>query len=90
MLPIIPDESAFQPNPNERHPQPILQDDADVPQEARNCLNAMLKSNFQSIVSKSSTDIGRSSSHNSDKIVSYYPFPNISDLLARLGNCKIS
>ena len=30
-----------------------------------------------------------SSAHNSDKIISYYPLPNISDLLARLGNCKI-
>ena len=27
--------------------------------------------------------------HNSDRIVSYYPLPNISDLLARLGNCRI-
>ena len=29
------------------------------------------------------------SAHNNNKIVSYYPLPNISDLLARLGNCKI-
>ena len=27
--------------------------------------------------------------HNSDKIVSYYMLPNISDLLATPGNCKI-
>ena len=27
--------------------------------------------------------------HNSDKIVSYYPLLNISDLLAKLGNYKI-
>ena len=59
MLPSIPDESVFQPNPNDRLPQPILQDDTNGPQEVRNCLNAMLKNNFQSIVSKSSTDIGR-------------------------------
>ena len=59
MLLSIPNKSLFQPNPNNRHQQPILQHDANVPQEARNCLNAMLKNNFQSIVSKSSTDIGR-------------------------------
>ena len=51
--------SVFQPNPNGKHPQPILQDDTNVPQEARDCLNAMLKNNFQSIVSKLSADIGK-------------------------------
>ena len=29
------------------------------------------------------------SAHNSDKIVSYYLLPNISDLLVSLGTCKI-
>ena len=29
------------------------------------------------------------SAHNSDNIVSFYPLPNISDLLSRHGNCKI-
>ena len=31
MLLSMPDESVFQPNPNERCPQPILQDDTNVP-----------------------------------------------------------
>ena len=55
----IPGESEFQSNPNERHQQPIPQDDASIPQEVRECLNAILKNNFHSIVSKSSTDTGR-------------------------------
>ena len=55
----ISDKSMFQPNPSERHPLPILQDNADVPQKARDYLNAILKDNFQFIVSKSPTDIGR-------------------------------
>ena len=59
MLSSTPHESEFQPNPSERHQQPILQDDINVPQEARDCLNATLKNNFQSIVSQSSTDIAR-------------------------------
>ena len=45
MLPSIPDESMFQPNPSDRQTQPILQDEADVPQEARDCLNTILKDN---------------------------------------------
>ena len=34
MLPSILDESLFQPNPSEKHTQPILKGDVDVPQEA--------------------------------------------------------
>ena len=163
----------FQPNSSEKHMQPILQDDAKVLQAVRDCLDAILKDNFQSIVSKSPTDIGRTklfkmyifikgpsiacrpyaiplkyqkfvneeiklleatgciskslslwaapiikvptksgsnhpnkpllqmvldyrklnkainSAHNSDKIVSHYPVLNISDLLAKFGNCRI-
>ena len=59
MLPSIPDESMFQPNPSEKHMQPILPYNADVPQEARDYLDAILKYNFQSIVLKSPTDTGR-------------------------------
>ena len=49
----------FQPNPSEKHLQPVLQDSANVPQEARDGLDVILKDNFQFIASKSPTDIGR-------------------------------
>ena len=59
MLPSIPDELMFQPNPSEKHTQPILQDNVDVLQEARDGLDDIVKDNLQSIVSKSPTDTGR-------------------------------
>ena len=52
MLLSIPDESLFHPNPSEKHTQPILKDDAGVLQEARDCLDDILKD-------KSPTEIGR-------------------------------
>ena len=66
MLLSIKDESMFQPNPSEKHTQTILQDDADVSQEARDCLDAILNDNFQSIISKSPADIGRTKSFKMD------------------------
>ena len=55
----IPDESMFKPNPIQKYTQPILQDNINVPQVARDCLKAILKDYFLSIVSKSPTDIGK-------------------------------
>ena len=44
---------------------------------------------FQMVVDYRQLNNTISSAHNSDNIDSYYPPPNISDLLARLGNYKI-
>ena len=44
---------------------------------------------FQMVLHYRKLNKAINSTHNSDKTVSYYPLPNISDLLAKLGNCKL-
>ena len=58
-LPTIPPESRFQLEHNESNRQSIILQDVQVPQEARGKLSSLLENEFDSTISKSSTDIGR-------------------------------
>ena len=58
-LPAFPEYSSFQIHGNDNSKLAITLQDADIPQEVRNQLNHMLNTKFTCIVSKSSTDFGR-------------------------------
>ena len=57
-LPKIPWESSFQPEHNNTERQLVILQDTQAPQEARDSLPSLLENEFD-IISKSSTDVGR-------------------------------
>ena len=59
LLPAFPEQSSFQIHANNDSKLVIKLKDADIPQIVKNQLNQMLNTEFTCIVSKSSTDFGR-------------------------------
>ena len=59
LLPALPKHSNFQIHTNNNSKPPIMLQDADVPQAARDKLNHMINTQFACIISQSSTDFGR-------------------------------
>ena len=57
-LTILP-QSSFKSEPSNGYRESAIVDDAQVPQEAKSKLSLLLQNKFDSIVSKSSTDVGR-------------------------------
>ena len=50
--------SSFQPDHHKSQRQSVILQDAQVPQEARDKLSSLLENDFDSIISKYSTDVG--------------------------------
>ena len=61
LLSTIPLQSGFQPKPSKCSRQSMILEDAQVPQEAQDQLSSLLQNKFNSVVSKSSTGVGRTS-----------------------------
>ena len=59
LLPAFPKHSNFQIHANDNSKPAIMLQDADIPQDVRDKLNHMINTEFACIVSKSSTDFGR-------------------------------
>ena len=59
-LPTIPQQPCFQPEPDNMSKQLVIVEDAQVPQEPRDQLFSLLQDKFDSIMSKSPTDVGPS------------------------------
>ena len=58
-LPIIPPQSTFQSEPSNHNRQSVILEDAQVPHEAPYKLSSLLQNKFDSIVTNSTTDVGR-------------------------------
>ena len=74
LLPTFPEQSSFQIHANDDSKLAIKLQDADIPQEVRNQLHHMLNTEFTCIVSKSSTDFGRTNFVEMDLPTAGHPF----------------
>ena len=58
-LPTVLLQSSFHPDPDNHNRLSVILNDAQAPQEVQDKLPSLLQNLFDSIVSKSSTDVGR-------------------------------